>query len=163
MEAVFKSQLIYNGRLIRVPTRRFEMSAEKPTAGFVLSLIGGIIIFLVGLAIIAIAVMVNAIVGSSGVPFPTFSPITMGLETIGIIGAVTGLLVIVGGVLMYVRPQQHAIWGVLVLVISIVSIFGGGGIILGLVLGVVGGILGIVFKPSSAMPMAPSMGPPPAQ
>ena len=139
------------------------MSSEKPTAGFVLSLIGGIIIFLVGLAIIAIAAMVNAIAGSSGVPFPTFSPLTMGLETIGIIGAVTGLLVIVGGVMMYVRPQQHAIWGVLVLVISIVSILGGGGFILGLILGLVGGILGIVFKPSPAMAMAPPMAPPPTQ
>ncbi len=123
-------------------------TSEKPTAGFVLSLIGGIIILLIGLAIAALAALVNAVAGSSSVPFPTFAPVVISLETIGIIGIVTGLIVIVGGVMMYVRPQQHVVWGVLVLVISILSIFGGAG-----------AILGIVFKPAPPM-MAPPMAPP---
>ena len=125
-----------------------------------LSLIGGIIIFLVGLLILALASALNAILGSTGAgAVPGFVGFAMAISTIGYIGIITGLLVIIGGVMMYVRPQQHVIWGVVVLVISIVSIFGLGGFFLGLILGVIGGILGIVFKPSMPM-MAPPMAPP---
>jgi len=83
----------------------------------------------------------------------------MTIAAMGLVGILTGLLVIVFGVLMYIRPQQHVIWGALVLVLSLVSILGFGGFFLGLILGLIGGILGIVFKPSAPM-MAPPMAPP---
>lgn len=80
----------------------------------------------------------------------------------GIIGVVNGLLVIVFGVLLYVKPQQHVVWGVLVLILSIASWFTTiGGLFIGLILGLIGGILGIVFKPTQPMMMAPPMAPPP--
>lgn len=126
-----------------------------------LSLIGGIIIFLVGLLVLAIASALNTLLGVTGAgTYGGFVGVAMAFTTVGLIGALTGILVIVFGVLMYVRPQQHVIWGVLVLVLSIVSVFGLGGFILGMILGIVGGILGIVFKPSQPMMMPPPMAPP---
>lgn len=121
-----------------------------------LSLLGGIIIFLVGIVFLAIWSLISAFAGAANADqVPGWVGVSMTATTVGLIGVVTGLLVIVSGVMMYVQPKQHVIWGVLALVFSIVSILGFGGLFLGLLLGVVGGILGIVFKP--AQPMAAPM------
>jgi len=85
---------------------------------------------------------------------------------LGVVGIVNGLLVMVFGILLYVKPQQHVVWGVLVIVFSVVSLFDTlGGFIIGLILGLIGGILGAVWKPPAPMapgmmqPMPPSMPP----
>jgi uncharacterized membrane protein len=60
-----------------------------------------------------------------------------------------GIVVIVAAVMLYRNPPQKTLWGVLVLVLSIVSIFVGGGFLLGLILGVIGGILALIWKPKT--------------
>lgn len=116
---------------------------EKPTAAFVLSLIGGIFILLWGLAITAIGVAAQnesfGLVGGDAVG-------------IGAIEAVLGLLVIIFGILLFVMPEHHVALGVLVLLFSIFSLIGLGGLFIGFILGLVGGILGIVHKPSPSSP-----------
>lgn len=132
-----------------------------------LSLIGGIIIFLVGLLVLALASALAFLMGTTGAGdmVPGLIGYSMAVTTVGLIGVLMGLLIIIFGVIMYVKPEQHVIWGVLVLILSIVSIFGLGGFILGMILGIIGGILGIVFRPTPpamAAPMAPPMAPPPS-
>lgn len=129
--------------------------AEKPTAGFVLGLIGGIFILLNALLIIAAAAIFAGLSGLPGMPAGASDIVTI----YAAIGLIFALLVLVGAVLMYMRPQQHVMWGVVVLLFSLFSIIIGGGFIIGLILGLVGGILGIVFKPSA--PMAAPYAPPP--
>ncbi len=130
--------------------------AEKPTAGFVLGLIGGIFILLNALLLIAAAAILSGFSGAiPGMPAGTTDIVTI----YAAIGLIFALLVLVGSVLLYMRPQQHVAWGVVVLLFSLFSIIIGGGFIIGLILGLVGGILGIVFKPS--MPMAAPYAPPP--
>ena len=133
--------------------------SEKPTAGFVLSLIGGIFIFLVGLGLAALG---NIVGSMPGVPLGGANALTM----LGAIGAVNGLVVMIFGVLLYVRPHQHVVWGVLIIVFSVVSLFDSlGGFFIGLILGLIGGIMGVVYKPPAPMapgmmqPMPPSMPP----
>jgi len=58
----------------------------------------------------------------------------------GIFGVVSGLLIILGGALAYYRDFRVG-GGVIVLLFSILSLFGGGGLFLGLILGVIGGVL----------------------
>ncbi|MCI4366115.1 MAG: DUF6114 domain-containing protein, partial [Thermoplasmata archaeon] len=66
----------------------------------------------------------------------------------------------VGGVMVWVRPQQHVIWGVLIIVFAVISIpLGGGGFILGFILALIGGILALVFKPMPMMMGGPGMMP----
>ncbi len=133
--------------------------AEKPTAAFVLSLIGGIFILLGGALIAAIAGMFSGAFSMLG-----FGDFGLGVALLGSLGLIFGLIIIIGGVMMYVRPQQHVMWGVIVLVLSIVSIpFSLAGFIIGFILALVGGILGLVFKPQAPMaaPYAPPMAPPP--
>ena len=108
--------------------------SNKPTAAFVLSLIGGIFILLGGLVFVA----AGAILGSLGGGL-----IGGSIALYGGIGALLGILVIVGGVMMWMRPQQHVIWGVLVIIFAIISLpFGFGGFVIGFFLALNGGILG---------------------
>ena len=75
------------------------------------------------------------------------------LQILGTIGIVIGIIIIVGGVMMYSRPASSTIWGVIILLLSLVSIVATGGLILGLILGLIGGVLAIAFKPMA--PAAP--------
>jgi len=71
------------------------------------------------------------------------------LGVLMVVGVVLGIVVIVAAVMLYRNPPQKTLWGVLVLVLSIVSIFVGGGFLLGLILGVIGGILALIWKPKT--------------
>lgn len=135
------------------------MAGEKPTAGFVLGLIGGILILLEGLFLVVAASATSALGGLYGVPFD-FGGLLLALAAIGLIFA---LVVLLSSVMLYMRPASHVLWGVILLLFSIFSFVIGGGFFLGAILGLIGGILGIVFKPPAPMaaPYAPPMAPPP--
>jgi hypothetical protein len=136
------------------------LAGEKPTAAFVLGLIGGIFILLGALAFLALSAVAGSIL--SGIPgAPTGASSVLMIYSV--IGLIFALLVIIGSVMLYMRPHQHVMWGVVVLLFSLFSIIVTGGFFIGLILGLVGGILGIVFKPSMPMaaPYAPPMAPPP--
>ncbi len=129
--------------------------AERPTAAFVLSLIGGIFLILGAMLWFVAAAL-----------FSFFPTLGLGFAALGTIGLVLALIVIIGGVMMYMKPEQHTAWGVIVLILSFVSIpFCIAGIGIGFLLALVGGILGLVFKPTPMMPVAayapPPMAPPP--
>jgi len=113
--------------------------AEKPTAAFVLSLIGGIIMLFV--AILA-TVGFSVVFGGAG-------------ALIGIVGVVFGLIVIIGGVMLYQKPASHTMWGVIILILAIVDFPGVWGFGIGSLLAFIGAILALVYKPA----MAPSMMP----
>jgi Family of unknown function (DUF6114)/zinc-ribbon domain len=109
--------------------------AEKPTAAFVLSLLGGIFILLGGAVIAAIGASMFVVLPAIGL-------------VIGVIGLAFGVLVLVGAIMLYVHPEQHVTWGVIILVFSILSVFTSlGGFLVGLILGIIGGALGIGWKP----------------
>jgi hypothetical protein len=61
------------------------------------------------------------------------------------LGAVAGILVIIGAVVIYTRPDQSALWGKIILIASAVSlIIGIGGFLPG-ILGIVAGALAIAW------------------
>ena len=124
--------------------------AEKPTAAFVLSLIGGIFILLGAIVVMVIMSAIGSFMvigGSADI-----------LVIYGAVGLIFAIIVLVGAVMLWMKPQQHVAWGVIVLLFSLFSIISLGGFFIGLILGLVGGILGIVWKPPA--PMAPGMAPP---
>jgi len=63
------------------------------------------------------------------------------------IGIASGIVVLVGAIMVYNQPAKASTWGALILAFSIVSLFGMGGFFLGAILGVMGGILAITWKP----------------
>ncbi len=58
----------------------------------------------------------------------------------------TGAVSIVGGYAIYRNPQSRTIWGIAILIASIVGLLTVGGFIIGPILGIVAGILALVKK-----------------
>src|SRR2546428_7300218 len=78
--------------------------AEKPTAAFVLSLIGGIFILLGAIVVMALASVIGSLmlIGGGG---PNPPPLY------GAGGLLLPLLVLVGGGMFWVKTPPHAMWG----------------------------------------------------
>lgn len=112
----------------------------------VLSLIGGIFVLIGGAIIAAVGGFLASLTVIGGGFVLAF----------GIVGVVFGIIMIIGAVMMYSNPQSHTMWGVIVLVLSILSwVFAAGGIFIGFLLGLIGGILALTFKPSMGPAMMP--------
>ena len=114
--------------------------AEKPTAAFALSLIGGIFILLGGLVYVAL----GSAVGSLGFGFG--GSVIAGL---GAFGLICGILIILGAVWINSGEKDKVRNGaILVLIFSILSWLGGaGGFFIGFLLGLIGAILGLTWNP----------------
>jgi len=145
------------------------MSAEeKPTVAFVLSLIGGIFILLGGgmmsmVGPFGFGGMMNGYSGyggyggygwgmmgrySYGPGFGMMGGYGFG-GIFGLAGIVFGIVVMVSSLMLYNNPIDHSKWGLLILIFSVLSIFGSAmaGFGVGLILGVLGGILALTWKP----------------
>ena len=103
---------------------------KKPTAAFALSILAGIFT-LVG------AFLASAITSLLVPGFPS--------SMLLIWGSIAGVLVLVGGWLLYNNAAQRKLGSTLVLVFSILSMN-----FIGLILGLIGGFLGFTYKPSAS-------------
>lgn len=138
------------------------LQGEKPTTAFVLSLVGGLFMLLGG----AIMSMFGYFgyggfrgygygmmrgYGGWGIMRPGFGPYGFGFGLFGVLGLVFGAIVIIGAIMLNSKPAEHATWGLVIVVFSVLSVFGGamGAFGIGLVLGLIGGILAITWKPTS--------------
>lgn len=72
-----------------------------------------------------------------------------GWHYIVLINIVSGVIVLIGALMLYSRSKQAHTWGILVLVFSIVSLVGMGGFVIGAILGIVGGALAMAWKPTA--------------
>jgi hypothetical protein len=131
-------------------------TSERPSVPFAISLIAGVIILLGGIT--------TTIWASSGMPgwgsmmgsmMGGYQGIMGGMGFgsgmffgMSIIGVVSGLLVLVGAMMLYNRPRDASTWGLVVLVFSVLSLLGMGGFFIGTVLGIVGGLLALIWKPA---------------
>lgn len=135
-----------------VATPMVPAEPDRPTGAIVLSIIGGVFVLLGGL--------LATVIGSFVVCF-TFGLGGGWILILGALGLLFGILMIVFGALMYHTTENHTVYGALVLVFSILSIFTAfGGFFIGFLLGLIGGILGLAFKqrPAQAVffPPAPA-------
>jgi hypothetical protein len=129
------------------------------SVAFILSLIGGILILMGGLA----SSMWFMLGGSNfwgmmngnggmmrgwrmmdgyGFPFGFMGGFSF-------VALIAGILVIIGALMLNGRPAEHMTWGVVVLVFSIISFVGMGGFVLGALLGIAGGALALSRRPLS--------------
>ncbi len=132
---------------------------EKPTAAFLLSLVGGIFILLGGGAMSMFGGFSGygfggyGFRGMMGSQYPYYGMMGgFGFGLFGILGLIFGAIVIIGAFMLNSKPQEHATWGTVIVIFSVLSVFGSmmGGFGVGLVLGLIGGILGITWKPPMA-------------
>jgi len=133
---------------------------QRPTAAFVLSLISGLLILLGGLFGAMIGMigfsgmmggfggmggMMGGVGGMMGFGGPGGLGFMMGF---GLLGLISGLVILYSAIMLNSKPGQASTWGTLILVFSIVALFGGamGGFGLGSILGIIGGILALTWK-----------------
>lgn len=129
---------------------------EKPTTAFTLSLIAGVLILLgATMSLIFAGIMrtwwdsdMSGMMGWwSGFSIP-----------LSVAGLAFGVIVIYAAIMLNSKPAQHATWGTLILVFSLLSVIGAwAGFGLGLILGIVGGALAISWSPTT--PTAPTQPP----
>jgi len=62
-------------------------------------------------------------------------------------GVLAGIVVLVGAAMLYVKPTDKALWGMVILVVSALNFLVGMGGFLAGVLGVVGGALALTWTP----------------
>jgi hypothetical protein len=119
------------------------MSAEKPSAAYILSLIGGIFVIIGGIAVAAIGAAFTLFLGGIG-------------GIIGVLGIVWGVLIIVFASRLNSDPASHATSGALIIVFSLLSWVGAiGGLFIGFLLALIGGILAITWNPQPQPTMTP--------
>lgn len=128
---------------------------ERPTTAFILSLIGGIITLILGLlSINTWFYMLSTVGGGFNYQLFVFVNMTAGAALLlFVLGAICGILIIIGSVLQYSGEKSRVRTGsILVLVASIVGIpstfFG---LVIGGVLSVAGATLGFTWKPKSSL------------
>jgi hypothetical protein len=130
---------------------------ERPNTAFILSLIAGIFILLGGgmmsmIGSYGFGGMMGSYGGYGGMMGPGFGMMGgfgYGFGFLGVLGLIFGLIVIISALMLNSKPEQHSTWGTLIVIFSVLSVFGSamGGFGIGLVLGVIGGILAITWKP----------------
>ena len=125
---------------------------ERPTTAIVLSLIGGSLLILSGAMMFTMLVygwmgfgmmggyMGMGMMGSIGIPFGFMSGLSL-------VGVVSGILVIIGAVMLSLRPVEHEAWGIVILTFSVISFLGMGGFLIGAILGIIGGAFALSLKP----------------
>ena len=122
----------------------------------ILALVGGTLMVLIGLLLVAVSVFIIPYLPSSY--FSSNSTVTLSPTTIqrfasfvggglGAFGLISGTIVLASAVMLQVNPSRRRTWGVLILVFSVLSFLGTGGLVVGAILGIVGGVKALTWKP----------------
>ena len=130
---------------------------ERATAAFVLSLLAGLWMLSAGgmMGGFGMGGMMRAQGGPYGYGITHFQGMGgwmwgSGMHAFGMswpwLGVIGGIVVLIGAVMLYVRPEQRRSWGLAILVISAVDVFVGMGGLLAGALGVIGGALAMAGK-----------------
>jgi hypothetical protein len=127
------------GFLVNVSRER-PLREEKPTIAFLLSLIGGILVLLSGLALGAFGTLIAIFMFGAGFVLWIFP--------------ILGIVIIIGAIMINFIPSSAEAWGLVILIVGIISLIG---IVtaLGGLLSIIGGILAIVWKPSTRVTPPP--------
>lgn len=133
-----------------------KTAATYPKTASLLSLAGGVLIMLSGVLLVAASVFILPNLNFSNLTTPPgltsagmHALISGVVGVMGTFGLASGVIVLASAVMLLANMGQRKIWGILILVFSILSFIGLGGFIVGAILGIVGGILTLRWKPTT--------------
>jgi hypothetical protein len=142
-----------------------ETTSGYPKIASILALVGGILIILSGILLMAVSAFILPHLDYTNLDTPprltsaSIPGLVSGMVGVmGLLGLVSGAIVLVSAVMLLTNPSRRRTWGVLILVFSIMSFLGLGGFIVGAILGILGGILILRWKPPN--PVGPASGEP---
>jgi len=138
---------------------------SKPVAAFTLSLVAGVFILLGSFVMSMFAFGFPGMMmgGTEGMQVGTGMTGSMmggvmmnwmlgSIPVLAAFGIASGIMVILGSVMLYTRSAENHLWGAIILAFSVVSILGSmGGLLVGLVLGMLGGILALTWTASGKL------------
>ncbi len=128
------------------------------TLSFVISLVGALIVL--------ISSLVNLVWFGSNTPnwggfgdymrnmmgdyhnfMGSYSSSTGFFTGISIVSFVCGVITLMSALVLRIHPQEHFLWGIVIVVFSAISFVGMGGYFIGAIFGIVGGALALTYKP----------------
>jgi len=125
-------------------------SQEAPGTALALSLVGGILMLVSGILPL-ILILSNGYGYGYGYGYGGmmggFGMMGGWGGSFGFIGLIAGIVVVIGAIMLGSRPAEHATWGTMIIVFSIISFFGMGGFFIGAILGIAGGALALSWRP----------------
>ncbi len=130
-----------------------ETTVEYPNVPSILALVGGCLILLVDVLLLAVAIVTlphlnyTTVTPPQGYNGSIPSLVSGFVGTIAVFGLICGVIVLVSSVALRLMPSQRQTCGILILVFSILSFFGTGGFVVGAVLGIVGAVMILRWKP----------------
>jgi len=112
--------------------------SDRPTTAYILSLIGGIFVLLGGVLWALVGTLIAFLTGFGFLLWAFL---------------IFGIIIIIGAVSMNSNPNSTHTWGIVILVLGVISLFG---VVtaLGGLLAIIGGALALSWKPST--PSAPT-------
>jgi len=132
-------------------------SSEYPKTAAILALAGGMIMVLGGAIFIGVASFViphmnlTNITVPSGMDRASLPGLISGILTVmGGFGLVCGAIVLVSATMLLAKVGARRTWGILILVFSVLSFVGLGGLVVGAILGIIGGVLTLRWKPPAS-------------
>ena len=125
-----------------------------------LAIVGGCFMVAAGLIILTLGVFVlphlnpSLFNGTNGpVSYPNMPGFVGSILTgVGAFGLISGMIVLVSGVMLRMKPEQSSVFGVLILIFSVLSFFGSGGFVVGAILGIIGGVMTLRWKRPTVLP-----------
>jgi hypothetical protein len=110
-------------------------SADYPSTALVLSLVGAIFIAIAGIQVRNLSPAFTVFLGGLG-------------ANAGFLGIIWAAIIILSAYCLRLKPSQHIVWGIAILVFSLISWWGtAGGFFIGLLLAFIGGVFAIVWSP----------------
>ena len=76
-----------------------------------------------------------------------YSTSTSFFTAISVVSFVCGVIVLMSALVLRIHPQEHILWGAVIVIFSAVSFVGMGGYFIGATFGIVGGVLALTYKP----------------
>ena len=110
--------------------------SEKPIRGFMWSLIAGTLILVNAVSVAAAATWFPWLIPT--LPGSSSNDVTI-LYSVAAVGLICGVLVLFGAIMLQGRLEHKRVWGIMVLVFSILGYVTGGGFIIGSILSIIGG------------------------
>jgi hypothetical protein len=128
------------------------------TLGYVLSLIGGLIVLVVSiLNLVWFGTGASFLGGYGGYMrgmmdgyhnfMGNYASSTGFFAGISVVSLICGIILVIAAVMLWVQPQARIIWAVVIIVFSAVSFVGMGGYFIGAILGIIGGAIALSIKP----------------
>jgi hypothetical protein len=66
---------------------------------------------------------------------------------ISIVSFVCGVIVLMSAFVLRIHPQEHVLWGVVIIIFSAASFVGMAGYFVGAIFGIIGGVLALTYRP----------------